>query len=530
MRIIGILYPWKEVSLLEVIPIPIKINQTNQIDIDKAKGNTQTNQPPLTSFNQIFEMLHGLLKSPESSEQNSTDSLMNRSDTINGEKNELKEIDIEDSGNLIALLALLSARVQQIQKMVAESQNLFTNDSLAKTSQSQLKDLLTLTTTIPGVNASQFQINDLSMMTTKQVANANQIQLTDLSTIITTLQQDIPDIKMDLPLLQLLATELNVTAESDSTQLKLQAQQIIDKWQLDDTQKRSDLSKFANFRDVKVGENNTGIFFVKDAFDGQFSELRQMLQQKNIPVQKLDMVPQPQIYIDLPQIDYAPLTKLTEEQNIMSTERNIVETVPLIKQLEEQTEYDSPGNMVNQQLQQPDKMNVTKVFLPSSGVPISQFVPEVSEWVGGYLKTIQEESGSAVARISLNPEHLGPIQIKIATERGQVTVQIVTDTSFAKEALEVQLPELRQALQQQGIRVQKLDIIQQQPQYFDLTQTNQTFSQGGSGYSHEQRSSAPQNGSKKQKESDQKEMEKEMVFSTYGGAGRMTASSIDFTA
>ena len=199
----------------------------------------------------------------------------------------------------------------------------------------------------------------------------------------------------------------------------------------------------------------------------------------------------------------------------------------------EQPAIDASEIMANQTMQQPDKMIVPKQISPLPVVQVSQFVPEVRKWIEGVIKTKPEGSGSTEARFSLNPEHLGPIQIKITTENGKVTAQILTETTFAKEALEGQLPQLRQTLQQQGVLVQKLEIVQQTLQSIDFTQTQsaQTFSQGGSGYSQGQRTNtSTQTGSKK-KDSNKEEVRNEMVFTSYGGrATKMTASSIDFTA
>ena len=54
-------------------------------------------------------------------------------------------------------------------------------------------------------------------------------------------------------------------------------------------------------------------------------------------------------------------------------------------------------------------------------------------------------------RIQLKPDHLGEVKIKLAIEQGIVTAEFVIESQAVKEILSAQLPELRQALQQQGI-------------------------------------------------------------------------------
>jgi flagellar hook-length control protein FliK len=74
---------------------------------------------------------------------------------------------------------------------------------------------------------------------------------------------------------------------------------------------------------------------------------------------------------------------------------------------------------------------------------------------------ITQQNGFTEAKISLVPEHLGQVDIKLSMHNGQLTAQIVTETAAGREALEQQLGVLRSALQAQGIQVEKLEITQQ---------------------------------------------------------------------
>ncbi|MBO0961807.1 flagellar hook-length control protein FliK [Neobacillus sp. MM2021_6] len=164
-------------------------------------------------------------------------------------------------------------------------------------------------------------------------------------------------------------------------------------------------------------------------------------------------------------------------------------------------------------------------------LPVSQFVPEVSKWIGENSKFTPLREGVAEAKFSLTPDHLGHIEIKIVSQQGQITAQIFTDTSQAKEALDGQLHQLRQVLQQQGLNLQKLEIVQQTPSSMDLTQTNLSFSQGGFHSPQEQRSqSLTRNGLKKPKEDERIEMERETPSTPYRGSVLKSSSNIDFTA
>lgn len=96
-------------------------------------------------------------------------------------------------------------------------------------------------------------------------------------------------------------------------------------------------------------------------------------------------------------------------------------------------------------------------------VPVQQF----TEQVGGYLVKHFEVSGGngiATVKLSLHPEHLGQVDVRIVMQDGQMTAQFVAHNSAAKEAIENQMGSLRAALLGQGIQVDKLDVVQQSDQ------------------------------------------------------------------
>ena len=78
--------------------------------------------------------------------------------------------------------------------------------------------------------------------------------------------------------------------------------------------------------------------------------------------------------------------------------------------------------------------------------------------------------GVSEARLSLHPEQLGQVQVKITISNGQLVAQFIADTAMGKEAIESQLPQLRMALQNQGIQVEKLEVT-----HFDASQAAHSF-------------------------------------------------------
>lgn len=66
--------------------------------------------------------------------------------------------------------------------------------------------------------------------------------------------------------------------------------------------------------------------------------------------------------------------------------------------------------------------------------------------------------GVSQARISLYPENLGQVDVRITSHNGVVTAHLVAESWVAKQLLEAQLDQLRQMMQNQGMQVSKLEV------------------------------------------------------------------------
>lgn len=96
---------------------------------------------------------------------------------------------------------------------------------------------------------------------------------------------------------------------------------------------------------------------------------------------------------------------------------------------------------------------------PVAQVPVENFSEEVGKFIVNKLEIIKA-GGVSEAKISLYPEHLGQVDVKITMQNGQMVAQFVTEHLFAKESLEGQMAQLRSALQSQGLQVNKLEVTQ----------------------------------------------------------------------
>lgn len=100
-----------------------------------------------------------------------------------------------------------------------------------------------------------------------------------------------------------------------------------------------------------------------------------------------------------------------------------------------------------------------KAEVPIAPVPVQQFAQEMSGFITGKLEIVQK-GGIAEATISLFPENLGQVDVKITMQNGHLVAQFMTEHSGAKDLLEQQMNQLRSALLSQGLQVEKLEVTQ----------------------------------------------------------------------
>lgn len=109
----------------------------------------------------------------------------------------------------------------------------------------------------------------------------------------------------------------------------------------------------------------------------------------------------------------------------------------------------------------------------------SNFADEMTEHVLKNMKVTLSE-GFSEAKLSLFPKNLGHIDVRISMHDGQLIAQFAADSLAAKQMLENQLPQLRQALLTQGLQVEKLEVTQSpnmQSGMFQEQRQQQSFNQ-----------------------------------------------------
>lgn len=112
---------------------------------------------------------------------------------------------------------------------------------------------------------------------------------------------------------------------------------------------------------------------------------------------------------------------------------------------------------------------------------IGQFAQEMGKYLVKQFM-LSQGNGVSEAKISLQPEHLGHLDIKIVIQNGVLTAQFVAENGAAREMLENQLAQLRTALQGQGLQVDKMEVVQQQPSQTNASYMGNHAGQQGSGH------------------------------------------------
>lgn len=90
------------------------------------------------------------------------------------------------------------------------------------------------------------------------------------------------------------------------------------------------------------------------------------------------------------------------------------------------------------------------------------FTNDMTQFVVSSFSLATSADGLTEAKISLFPQHLGHVEVKLTMQNGMLVAQFMADSLSGKEMLESQLAQLRATLQSQGIQVEKLEVSQSQ--------------------------------------------------------------------
>ncbi len=105
----------------------------------------------------------------------------------------------------------------------------------------------------------------------------------------------------------------------------------------------------------------------------------------------------------------------------------------------------------------PDSKPVAAQGVTQSSPPRpAEFVYQLAERIQSQL-----QSGQGEVRIQLKPEHLGNLEIKAENTSSGIIARIAAESSSVKQYLEGNIHVLQQSLQEQGLKVDRIDVVLQ---------------------------------------------------------------------
>lgn len=171
-----------------------------------------------------------------------------------------------------------------------------------------------------------------------------------------------------------------------------------------------------------------------------------------------------------------PVVSPKEEPVTREEAREVLETVKSPEKTASDTEkggsFSEQGLLDHSKDAMPDMTNAGTVFTEQQTIKTEEFIlpqeapqpyanqADAVDFIEQIAKNVRVTvSGNMSSmEMQLNPEHLGKLYLNVTEREGIVRAQIATQNTVVKEALETQLVELRQSLNQQGIKVDAIEV------------------------------------------------------------------------
>lgn len=155
-------------------------------------------------------------------------------------------------------------------------------------------------------------------------------------------------------------------------------------------------------------------------------------------------------------LDSAVVTR-TNEEDSGETSKNAGDRQFSEQPGSSQREHDTTNtHLTGQFTTKPDEFLVPEepVVLPyTSQVNVADIIEQITSHI-----KIHISAEATSMEMQLNPEHLGKVYLHISQQEGAIRAQFAAQNETVKELLETQMVELRQNLNQQGIKVDAIEV------------------------------------------------------------------------
>jgi len=101
--------------------------------------------------------------------------------------------------------------------------------------------------------------------------------------------------------------------------------------------------------------------------------------------------------------------------------------------------------------------------MPAPVVRMNNLTEELGEVFKNSLR-MSTSGESTQIKVNITPDHLGHLDIRLTETNGRIAAQIFTSSMAAKDAMDLHLSQLRSMLVQQGLTIEKLEVVQHNSQ------------------------------------------------------------------
>lgn len=106
-----------------------------------------------------------------------------------------------------------------------------------------------------------------------------------------------------------------------------------------------------------------------------------------------------------------------------------------------------------------------------------QELKEITRQIIEEIKVVIKPETTSM-ELNLNPDHLGKVRLNIESQAGGLTAKFTAENEMARQAIESSIQTLRETLENQGIKVDKIEVLVSD---FSFAGSNQTGEENGQG-------------------------------------------------
>lgn len=119
---------------------------------------------------------------------------------------------------------------------------------------------------------------------------------------------------------------------------------------------------------------------------------------------------------------------------------------------------DAKTDIINNLNQAIDNISDTDMVNPVHGFTESVSEADIVRQIIDEIKVNMSRETTSL-ELQLNPEHLGKVQISVSTRNGIMQAQIVTENEAARHAVEASMASLRETFDNQGLKVEAVEVM-----------------------------------------------------------------------